>query len=368
LSKVIFNDLKPIYHKYSNEFKEAVQIVMESGWYILGNEVLKFEKKFAHYIDVSDAISVNSGLDALILSLRALDIKQGDEVIVPANTFIATIIAIIEVKAIPILVEPDDFFNIDVNKIEALITSNTKVIMPVHLYGQAANMTKIMRLAKKYGLFVVEDCAQSHGSSHNKRKTGSIGDIGCFSFYPTKNIGAFGDSGIITTNNPVIASKLRLLRNYGSSIKYIHEIEGINSRMDEIQASILSVKMNYIDEIISERKKIANLYLRGIKNEFIILPKTIDNSEHVFHLFVIKTDYRNELIDFLNKNEVEYQIHYPIPPHLSKCYIKQGFYNSDLPITERNASQVLSLPLYNGISEHDITKVIQVLNDFRPVK
>ena len=159
-----------------------------------------------------------------------------------------------------------------------------------------------------------------------------------------------------------------MLRNYGSSIKYIHEIEGINSRMDEIQASILSVKMNYIDEIISERKKIANLYLRGIKNEFIILPKTIDNSEHVFHLFVIKTDYRNELIDFLNKNEVEYQIHYPIPPHLSKCYIKQGFYNSDLPITERNASQVLSLPLYNGISEHDITKVIQVLNDFRPVK
>ena len=178
MSKVIFNDLKPIYHKYSNEFKEAVQIVMESGWYILGNEVLKFEKKFAHYIDVSDAISVNSGLDALILSLRALDIKQGDEVIVPANTFIATIIAIIEVKAIPILVEPDDFFNIDVNKIEALITSNTKVIMPVNLYGQAANMTKIMRLAKKYGLFVVEDCAQSHGSSHNKRKTGSIGDIG----------------------------------------------------------------------------------------------------------------------------------------------------------------------------------------------
>lgn len=359
-----FNVLDRIYEEYAQEFSEASGRVLKSAWYILGNEVASFEKVFSQYCGTNRCVGLNSGLDALILAIRALGIGEGDEVIVPANTYIATVLGITENRATPRFVEPDEYYNLDPYKIEASITPKTKAILPVHLYGQACQMDKIMEIAEKHGLFVIEDCAQSHASHYYRKMTGSYGDIGCFSFYPTKNLGAFGDAGAIITNNDNFADKVSMLRNYGSKVKYYNEIEGVNSRLDEIQAALLRVKLSHLDELTEERKKIANCYIHRIINEGVELPKTVAGADHAYHLFVIRTDRRDALQEHLNNCGIQTQIHYPVPPHLAQCYHHLGYKKGDFPITEQYAAESLSLPLYNGMTDEEIDYVINAINKF----
>ena len=363
--KINFNELKRGYEKYKEEYNNAVINVLESGWYILGENVEKFESNFSQFIGSKYCVGVNSGLDALILAVRALNIGYGDEVIVPANTYIATVLGITENRATPVFVEPDEYYNLDADKIEEKITNKTKAIMVVHLYGQAANMKKIQDIAAKYNLYLLEDCAQSHGAKFEGKTTGTFGDIGCFSFYPTKNLGAFGDGGAIVTNNEKIADKIRMLRNYGSRRKYYNEIEGVNSRLDEMQAALLNVKLSHYIELRSEREKIAQKYLNEIKNPKIILPKIRKGAEHVWHLFVVQTENRDKLQNYLNENGIGTQIHYPIPPHLSEAYKYLGYKKGDFPITEKQANSVLSLPIYDGITNEEAEYVIKAINDYK---
>lgn len=363
--KIEFNVLDRQYNMFAEEYNLAALRVLKSAWYILGREVENFEGQFAKYCDSEHCVGLNSGLDALILSIRALGIGRGDEVIVPANTYIASVIGITENGATPVFVEPDLFFNIDVQRIEEAITPRTKAILPVHLYGQACNMDKIMEIAKRHNLYVIEDCAQSHGARYNGKMTGTFGDIGCFSFYPTKNMGAFGDAGAILTNQPALAEQMRMLRNYGSKVKYQNEIEGVNSRLDEIQAALLSVKLTHLDQLNDDRKRIGKKYLEQIKNPLIVLPGTTPGAEHVFHLFVIRCSNRDSLQQYLLDNNIKTQIHYPIPPHLAKCYDKLKCTKGDFPITEKYSKEVLSLPLYNGMTDSEIDYVIDVINKFQ---
>lgn len=358
------NVLDRQYKMFENEYNEAALNVLKSGWYVLGNEVKSFEDEFKKHVGAKYCVGLNSGLDALILAIRALGIHKGDEVIVQANTYIATVLGITENGATPVYVEPDEYFNIDANKIEKAITSKTKAIMVVHLYGQASNMDKIMDISNKYNIPVVEDCAQSHESCFNGKYTGTFGTIGCFSFYPTKNMGAFGDAGCIVTDNEKYADLIRKMRNYGSKIKYHNEIEGVNSRLDEMQAALLRVKLRHIDEITNERYVIGKRYLEGIKNSKIILPKTLDNVNHVYHQFVIRCKDRDMLHSFLEENGIQTQIHYPIPPHLAECYRWQGYKEGDYPITEEYANTVLSLPIYTGMTKEEQDYVIEILNKF----
>lgn len=362
--EIKFNVLDRLYRRYAQEFSEACQRVLESAWYILGNEVAIFENAFAQFCGTDRCVGLNSGLDALILAIRALGIGEGDEVIVPANTYIATVLGITENGATPIFVEPNEYYNLDPNKIEANVTQKTKAILPVHLYGQACQMDRIMEIAQKNNLFVIEDCAQSHASFYNKTMTGSFGDIGCFSFYPTKNLGAFGDAGAIVTNNDDFADKVSMLRNYGSRIKYYNEIEGVNSRLDEIQAALLNVKLTHLYELTKERKEIASKYIHGIKHNGIQLPQVAKGADHVFHLFVIRTDKRDALLEHLRNQGIQTQIHYPVPPHLAQCYQYLGYQKGDFPITEQYANQSLSLPLYNGMTDEEIDYVISAINRF----
>lgn len=362
--KINFNQLDRGYLKYKKRYDEAVIQVLESGWYILGERVRKFEGEFANYLGVEHCIGLNSGLDALTLAFRALDIGEGDEVIVPANTYIASVLGITENGATPIFVEPDEYYNLDANKIENKINKNTKAILVVHLYGHAANMGKIKNIADRHNLFLVEDCAQSHGAKFDGKTTGTWGDIGCFSFYPTKNIGAFGDAGAVATNNEILYEKIKILRNYGSKKKYKNEVLGVNSRLDEIQAALLSVKLSHYNDLRRERAEIANAYLRGIKNISIELPALRNNAEHVWHLFVIRTGNRDVLKKFLNEKGIGTQIHYPIPPHLSKAYQYLGYSKNDFLITERCADECLSLPLFEGMTEEEIEYVINVINGY----
>ncbi len=362
--EVKFNVLDRVYTVYSKEMNEAVTRVLASAWYILGKEVACFEKEFASFCSSSHCVGLNSGLDALTLSVKALGIGEGDEVIVQANTFIATVLGITANGATPVFVEPDEFYNLDPQRIEEVITSKTKAIMPVHLYGQASRMDEIMEIAAKHSLFVIEDCAQSHGSCHNGKMSGTFGDIGCFSFYPTKNLGACGDGGAIITDDGKIAETMGMLRNYGSKIKYHNEIEGVNSRLDEMQAALLRVKLTHLEELTRERQKIAQLYLEGIHNDKIVLPLTAPGSDHVYHLFVIRTEERDKLQQYLLDNNIHTQIHYPIPPHLAQCYTHLGYKRGDFPITELYANQCLSLPLYNGMTEEEIGYVVDVINRY----
>ncbi len=362
--EIPFNTLDHVYHLCKEELHEAALRVLESSWYILGKEISAFEKSFASFCNTRHCVGLNSGLDALILALRALGIGEGDEVIVPANTFIATVLAITQNGATPVFVEPDEFYNLDPSLVEAVITSNTKAILPVHLYGQACRMEAIMLIAKKHNLFVVEDCAQAHGARYKGTGIGSFGDIGCFSFYPTKNLGAFGDAGAIVTNDPSLAETLSMLRNYGSKIKYHNEIEGVNSRLDEIQAALLSVKLRHLHELTEERQRIAFWYLEGITCEDIILPTTAEGADHVYHLFVIRSKERDRLQAYLKEKGINTQIHYPIPPHLAECYQHLGYKEGDFPVTEQYAKECLSLPLYNGMKEADASYVIKALNEF----
>lgn len=362
--RINFNQLDRAYFKYKSEYEEAVIKTLESGWYILGKNVKKFEEEFSRYIGSKYCVGLNSGLDALILAFRALEIGEGDEVIVPANTYIASVLGITENRATPVLVEPDENYNLDADKIEGSITEKTKAILVVHLYGQAANMKKIKALADRHNLYLVEDCAQSHGAKFEGKRTGSWGDIGCFSFYPTKNIGAFGDGGAIVTDNPEINEKIKMLRNYGSKVKYQNEILGLNSRLDEIQAALLLVKLSHYDELRIKREEIANKYLNGINNKHICLPKINKNSEHVWHLFVMKTNKREELQRYLLEKDIATQIHYPIPPHLSKAYEHLNYKIGDFPITEDYANTVLSLPLFEGMTDEETNYVINTINKF----
>jgi dTDP-4-amino-4,6-dideoxygalactose transaminase len=348
------------------EIRAAFERVFQNKWYILGNELLEFEKQYAAYNRVQHCVGVANGLDALHIALKTLKIGPGDEVIVPSNTFIASWLAVSYAGAIIVPVEPDmATYNLDPDKIEAAITVKTKAIMPVHLYGQACQMDAIMQIAKKHNLFVIEDNAQAHGAAYNGKLTGSFGDINATSFYPTKNLGAFGDAGALTTNNAALARQAMLLRNYGSETKYHNEVIGVNSRLDELQAAFLSVKLKYINGWTNERKNIAAIYteqLTGI--EGLTLPAIAPAADHVYHLYVIRTQKRAELKDYLTGKGIGTAIHYPIPCHLQQAYQHLGYKKGDFPIAEHLAETCLSLPLNPGMTEEETNYVAEAISAF----
>jgi dTDP-4-amino-4,6-dideoxygalactose transaminase len=361
---VEFTKLKRQFDLYALEYEEALLRAARSGWYILGGELQAFEEQFAAYLGVEHVIGVNSGMDALVLAVRALGIGPGDEVIVPANTYIASVLGITENGATPVLVEPDAFFCLDADRIEAAITPRTKAILPVHLYGQPCDMERICAIAERHGLYVIEDCAQSHGAAQNGRKTGTFSTVACFSFYPTKPLGAQGDAGALATNDPALAEKLRKLRNYGSGKKYVNELVGVNSRLDEYQAAVLQVGLRHLEEGNAYRQRIAERYLNEIRNPLVELPKTREHCSHVFHVFAVQCAQRDTLQAFLLERGVKTLCHYPIPPHLQECYAYLGHKKSDFPISERMAEQELSLPIYVGMPMEEVTQVIEAVNAF----
>ncbi|OOW16472.1 DegT/DnrJ/EryC1/StrS family aminotransferase [Acinetobacter sp. MF4640] len=367
-----FLDLKNVNQQYREELITACTRVIDSGWYIGGNELEQFEQNFANYCGVKFAIGVANGLDALILTLRAWKelgkLKDGEEVIVPSNTYIASILAITANDLVPILVEPDiETYNIDPLKIEEAITAKTKVILPVHLYGQLADMPTIMQIANKYKLLVLEDSAQSHGAEINGTKAGNWGDASGFSFYPGKNLGALGDAGAITTNDAELAQILKALRNYGSHEKYKNLFVGVNSRLDEIQAAMLDVKLKHLDAEVNHRRTIAKMYLEGIKNPELSLPLSeVDASQydqHVWHLFVIRSKKREALQQYLAENGVQTLIHYPIPPHKQQAY--KEWNDLSYPISEKIHDEVMSLPIGPTLSLESAQQIIDLCNEFR---
>jgi dTDP-4-amino-4,6-dideoxygalactose transaminase len=360
-----FLDLQAINRQYEAELKEACSRVIDSGWYIMGNELEQFEREFADYCGTKYCIGVANGLDALILTLRAWKelgkLKAGDEVIVQANTYIATILAITENDLIPVLVEPDLYtFNLSSAGIKAAITSKTKVILPVHLYGQISPMIEIMQIAQEYDLLVLEDCAQSHGASINGEKCGAWGDAAAFSFYPGKNLGALGDAGAVTTDDDELNQVLLSLRNYGSEEKYKNKYKGVNSRLDEIQAAMLSIKLKHLDREIKIRQELAKRYLSSIINPLITLPKVDSVEGHVWHLFVVKVNDREKFMQYLNENGIQVLIHYPTPPHKQGAY--DGFFEKSLPITELMHKQVISLPISPVMQENEVDYISEVIN------
>ncbi len=367
--KIEFLNLQKINNNYIDLIKEAVNRVVESGWYLMGKELESFEKEFSEYNGVQHTIGVANGLDALRIILRAYIelgyFKEGDEIIVPANTYIATILAITDNRLKPVLVEPNiETFNIDPNLIEEKITEKTRAIMIVHLYGQNAYTEKIGDLCKKYDLKLIEDAAQSHGAVYNNKRIGSLGDAAGFSFYPGKNLGALGDAGAICTDNEELAECCRILGNYGSQKKYYNKYQGYNSRLDEIQAAVLRVKLKGLDADNQKRREIANYYLNNITNAKIILPKVLDGSlkseGHVWHLFVVRTSNREEFINYLNENEVGSLIHYPVPPHQQEGYPELRHYS--LPISEEIHREVVSLPISPVFTDKE--KVVDILNAY----
>ncbi|MEF9919514.1 MAG: DegT/DnrJ/EryC1/StrS family aminotransferase [Erysipelotrichaceae bacterium] len=363
--KIANNQLYPQYSKYKDEYLKKVEEVLDSGWYVLGKEVESFEEEFAAYNDSKYCVGVANGLDALILAFEALGLNQGDEVIAPANTYIASIMGFTRNGLVPKFVEPDEYYNLDASKIEEAIGPKTRAICVVHLYGQIANMEEIMKIAKKHNLFVVEDCAQSHGASLNGKKCGTWGDVGCFSFYPTKNLGGFGDGGAIITNNKDIEEEIRMMRNYGSKKTYYFEKVGYNSRLDELQAGLLRIKLNHLDELTEERRRDAERFINEINNPKIVLPKyQFDRNGHVFHLFVIQVEDRDDFMRYCDENGIGLKIHYPQPPHLSDAYSYLGYGSGDFPITEHQANHIVSLPMYNGLSSQEIDYMIEKLNEY----
>jgi len=343
-----FLDLKFQYLELKKEIDLAYQRVMESGWYILGKEVSSFENEFANYCGVKHCIGVGNGLEALHLVLKAWNIGPGDEVIVPSNTYVATWLAVSHTGAKPVPVEPiEETYNIDPKKIEDSITDKTKSILPVHLYGQPADMDKINNIAKKFGLKVLEDAAQAHGASYKNKKTGSLGDAAGFSFYPTKNLAAFGDGGAVTTDDDELAEKIRILRNYGSSLKYVNKLIGFNSRLDELMAAILRIKLHYLDNWNQKRKEIAKWYLKKLPYTFpdLILPHVPEWLEPCWHQFVIRSQRRYVFKNKLNENGIPTIVHYPVPPHLQEAYSHLNYKKGSFPISEKISNEVLSLPI-----------------------
>lgn len=350
---------KPFFEEYKNSFSKT----LESGWYILGKNVQKFEEDFAAFCGVKHCVGVASGLDALIISLKAFEFEKDSEIIVPSNTFIATILAILQNGFKPVLVEPDiNSYNIDPKKIEEKITKKTKAIIAVHLYGKCCDMDPIMDLCKKYDLKLIEDAAQAHGAKYKNKIAGSFGDFSAFSFYPTKNLGALGDGGAITTNDDELAQKVRILRNYGSKIKYHNEVIGYNSRLDEVQAGFLSVKLQKLNEINSHKRSLAKTYFENLKNDFI-KPQQDENYFDVFHIFNIRHPKRDDLKKYLFENGVMAEIHYPVSPNKQKC-LEREIGNESCPISEKIHDTTLSLPLSYFHNQSDILKVIEILNKF----
>lgn len=363
-----FLSLKAVNAQYQQELKDACSRVIDSGWYIMGNELTQFETEFAAYCGVKHAIGVANGLDALILVLRAWKelgkLKAGDEVIVQANTYIASVLAITENDLVPVLVEPDaDTYNLDLALVRAAITPNTKAILPVHLYGQLSPMPELMGMAKEYDLLVLEDCAQAHGAEIGGKRAGNWGDAAGFSFYPGKNLGALGDAGAVTTNDDELAQTLKALRNYGSHKKYENLYQGVNSRLDEIQAAMMRVKLPYMEKETARRQEIARLYRAGINNPLVTLPHVEAESAHVWHLFVVRSDVREQLQQWLNEQGIQTLIHYPIPPHKQQAYPQ--LHDRQLLLTEQIHQQVLSLPMDPTMSDEAVAKVIAAVNGFK---
>lgn len=354
--KIPYLNFETVHQQIEEEIFQSFKATYQSNWYIMGNKLKEFEQEYAQFSGTEFCIGVANGLDALILCLKSLNIGPGDEVIVPSNTYIATWLAVSFVGAKPIPVEPNiKTYNIDPTKIEAYINNATKAIMPVHLYGQSCEMDEIMKIAHKYNLYVIEDNAQAQGATYNGKLCGSFGEVNATSFYPGKNLGALGDAGAVTTNNLELNKKIRELRNYGSEIKYINNIKGINSRLDELQAGFLSVKLKYLHSWTEERKKIAKLYNENLKNiENMILPQLAEGADHVYHIYLIRTSKRDELQAHLTKTDIGTLIHYPIPPHLQKAYDEMGYKKGDFPIAEEIASTALSLPLYPGLKKDEV--------------
>lgn len=358
-----YEDLAKVNKPFFDEYQKSFKNTLNKGWFILGGNVRLFEEEFARYVGTKHCIGVASGLDALILSLKALNFEPGSEVIVPSNTYIATILSIIQCGLKPILVEPDiATYNIDPSRIEEKITRKTKAVMIVHLYGKACNMDPVVALCKMHNLFLIEDCAQSHGAKYKGKMTGTFGELNAFSFYPTKNLGALGDAGSVNTNSDQLALTIKQLRNYGSDVKYYNEIVGYNSRLDEIQAGFLSIKLKKLDEIIKHKRELANIYHQGLSNKFIkpvIDPDYFD----VYHIYNIRFEKRDQLKEYLLMNEIKTDIHYPVPPHKQKAMceiLPEGGY----PISEEIHKTTLSLPVSYFHTTEDISKVVEILNKF----
>lgn len=359
------NDSIRLFEKYKDEFENAALNVLRSGRYVLGNNVKEFEKEFAISIGSKFCIGVDNGTNAIKIGMQSLGITEGDEVLVQANTYIATVLGITANGATPIFVEPNEYHNMDENDIEHRITNKTKAIIVTHLYGQATKMDKIISLCEKYRLYLLEDCAQAHYAEYNGKKVGTLGILGFFSFYPTKNIGAFGDGGAVVTNDEKLYEKIKMLRNYGSSIRYDFELEnGHNSRLDEIQAALLRVKIKHANEITEEKTSIAQKYLSRIKNPLVELPKVDRGCQSVWHLFVLKVEDRDAFIKHMTECGVQTDVHYPIPPHLSACYKYLNHHEGDYPKAEYLAKHVVDLPIFNGMSEEEINNVIKAVNSY----
>lgn len=354
-----------MHDQIKDELTRAFSDVLDANWFIMGRQLDAFEKEYAKWNGVEHCIGVSNGLDAIILSLRALGITQGDEVLIPSNTYIATALAVTNVGATPVFIEPRyETANINPDLIEASITNKTKAIIPVHLYGQACEMDAIMDIAERHGLYVIEDNAQAHGAKYADKKTGSWGHINATSFYPGKNLGALGDGGAITTNDPELADKVRVLRNYGSRVKYENEVIGYNNRLDELQAAFLRVKLKKLDEWTYERNRIADFYIEGFKDIEGLSPfDTSEGATSAYHLFVIKTENRERLQRHLTAQGINTLIHYPMPPHLQLCYKNLGYKKGDYPVAEYLSNNVLSLPLYIGMSSIEIEYVLNAIKN-----
>lgn len=360
---IVMNDFKKEYSLLAKEINFAIDRVLESGWYILGKEVESFESEFADYTGLRYCVAVANGLEALQIALLALDIGKGDEVITVSNTAVATVLAITNIGAKPVFVDVNDFYLMDTGLVEEKITSNTKAIIPVHLYGQMCDMTKLKSLAKKYNLKIIEDSCQAHGATQSSKKAGSFGNLGCFSFYPTKNLGAYGDGGAIVTNSKTLAEKCKILRNYGQSSRYLHKVRGLNSRLDEIQACILRVKLKHLDVFNIKREILAQIYFKNLSNvDQIKLPEISSKNNHIFHLFVIQAKNRDKLMMFLQQNKIESLIHYPIPVHKQESYKK--FNQLKLNNTEYFANQLVSLPINPFLTKSEIYDVCKKIKEF----
>lgn len=366
LIKVPFSSFLPIENELKGELDSCFKRVLERSWYIKGEEGRNFEEQFAKYCGAKYCVGVGNGLDAIMLALRAVGVGNGDEVIIPAHTFIATALAITYCGATPVMVDIDEkTFCINPNKIIEKITKRTKAIIVVHLYGHSCNMDAIMQVAKENDLEIIEDCAQAHGCMYKGRHVGTFGKVGCFSFYPGKNLGALGDAGAVITNDKKTMETIRALGNYGSDKKYHHLYKGVNSRLDELQAAFLGVKLSCLDKMNNERITIASKYLTKIKNNNIELPKEDNNVKHVWHIFAIKCEERDRLQEYLENRGVGTNIHYPIPIHLQPCYKDLGYLKGDYPIAEKVCDTELSLPMFYGMTNEEIEYVIDVINDFR---
>lgn len=362
--EIMANRLDRGFYQYQSEFEAKALEVLRSGRYVLGKEVSSFEKEFAEYTGAKYCVGLASGLDALWIAVRLLNIGKGDEVIVQGNTYIATVMGVTINGATPVFVEPDEHFGMDVDRIEEKITERTKAILVTHLYGMASQMDRIVEICRKHHLRLIEDCAQSHGAYFNGQMTGTFGDVGCFSFYPSKNLGAFGDAGAVVVQDEHLAKEFKVFRNYGSEKRYFNKVVGANSRLDELQAGLLRVRLLHLNELTKEKEKIAEHYTANINNPRIKLPEPAEGATSVWHQYVIRCEERDELIRYLDDKGIHTIIHYPIPPHLAEAYCGLGYQRGDFPITEHLADTVLSIPMYNGMTEEEQAYVIDALNAF----